>query len=302
MRRRMVACTIAVFVSGSPAAAYFESSQVGSRALALGNNFVSVAADASALYWNPGGLARLPRHEMFLTLDHSPDLEGLRRAFAALVLHTNPVSFGVGWNSVRLVDTLREDLFYVSVSRLLVRRSLGAFVSAGGTFKIARVGVDTEGLQSVPGLQPDETRVTGDLGLLLSPIPNVTVGAIWRNIGSPQFDLVEGGTTTTLADELEWGVSLRWHANTQLHFSRVRHPHVDAVNKLGFELTIGSRFEARVGVARESVAAGFGILWKSWQLDSSFAADANLGLDTSIGLRYGFGARRRQAGDGFDEF
>ncbi|UCE04309.1 MAG: hypothetical protein JSW67_07120 [Candidatus Latescibacterota bacterium] len=299
--RRVYGSLVALCLLAAPASAYFESSEVGTRALALGNNFVSVAEDASALYWNPAGLARVPRHELLLTLDHTGDLEGLRRSFAGAVLHTSPVSFGVGWNAVRLDGALREDLFYLSASRILVRRPLGAYIAAGGTLKLAHVGVDTEGFESVPGLRADETRLTGDLGVLLSPIPNVTVGATWRNLGQPQFDLVQGGTKTTLQDELEWGVSLRWRANAELHFSRVRHARIDAVNKLGVEVTIAGHLEARVGVSRNVVAAGVGITWRSWQIESSFYAHEDLGVTTRIGLRFAFGAVRKAAGDGFDE-
>ena len=34
---------------------------IGARAQSLGGAFVSVADDASAIYWNPAGVARIPR-------------------------------------------------------------------------------------------------------------------------------------------------------------------------------------------------------------------------------------------------
>jgi hypothetical protein len=44
-------------------AATFLSIPVGARALGMGGAFVAVANDASAMYWNPGGLAALPHSE-----------------------------------------------------------------------------------------------------------------------------------------------------------------------------------------------------------------------------------------------
>lgn len=45
----------------------FLSIPVGSRALGMGGAFVSVADDATSMYWNPGGMARLQRPELVLT-------------------------------------------------------------------------------------------------------------------------------------------------------------------------------------------------------------------------------------------
>ena len=44
-------------------AAKFLSIPVGARALGMGGAFVGIADDASAMYWNPGGLARLAQGE-----------------------------------------------------------------------------------------------------------------------------------------------------------------------------------------------------------------------------------------------
>ena len=41
-------------------AAQFLKIGIGARALALGGAYSAIADDASALYWNPGGLSRIP--------------------------------------------------------------------------------------------------------------------------------------------------------------------------------------------------------------------------------------------------
>jgi opacity protein-like surface antigen len=48
---------------GTTAASFLEVG-VGSRAIGMGGAFVAVASDASTIYWNPGGLSRLPRGEV----------------------------------------------------------------------------------------------------------------------------------------------------------------------------------------------------------------------------------------------
>ena len=51
---------LAVAEEGSHAAEFL-SHGVGARALGMGSSFVSVADDATATYWNPAGLAQIPR-------------------------------------------------------------------------------------------------------------------------------------------------------------------------------------------------------------------------------------------------
>ncbi|MBU1881120.1 PorV/PorQ family protein, partial [bacterium] len=47
-------------------AAPFLTIGVGSRPIAMGGAFVSIADDANAMFWNPAGLARLPKSEVIL--------------------------------------------------------------------------------------------------------------------------------------------------------------------------------------------------------------------------------------------
>jgi hypothetical protein len=69
---------------------------VGSRALAMGSAYTSLAADASAIYWNPAGLTEIKNREflgMFsvLTLDRQEIFVSIANNFS------NNFSLGVGW-------------------------------------------------------------------------------------------------------------------------------------------------------------------------------------------------------------
>jgi len=69
-------------------AASFLSIEVGSRALGMGGGFVGMADDASALYWNVGGIARLPRSEVLLS--HTRWLADINFDYAGVVLKLGP--------------------------------------------------------------------------------------------------------------------------------------------------------------------------------------------------------------------
>ncbi|MCA9739986.1 PorV/PorQ family protein [candidate division KSB1 bacterium] len=65
-------------------AAKFLSIPVGSRALGMGGAYVSIANDASAMYWNPGGLAKLPTNELFV--QHSEWLADINFDYLAMAV------------------------------------------------------------------------------------------------------------------------------------------------------------------------------------------------------------------------
>ncbi len=69
--------------AGTSSAAFLRI-PVGSKGAALGSAFVSMADDASAMFWNPGGMARLSKKSLFV--DHSPWLPGLDFNYFALAL------------------------------------------------------------------------------------------------------------------------------------------------------------------------------------------------------------------------
>lgn len=65
-------------------AANFLNIDVGARAVSMGGAFTTLANDASAVYWNPAGLARMDRPEAMF--NHTQWLADIRFNFAALVI------------------------------------------------------------------------------------------------------------------------------------------------------------------------------------------------------------------------
>ncbi|MDZ7359965.1 MAG: PorV/PorQ family protein [candidate division KSB1 bacterium] len=68
---------------GTSAAAFLRI-PVGSKGTSMGSAFVSIADDATAMFWNPGGMARLTNKSLYV--DHSPWLPGLDFNYFALAL------------------------------------------------------------------------------------------------------------------------------------------------------------------------------------------------------------------------
>ncbi|GAB4328128.1 MAG: hypothetical protein Kow0037_02230 [Calditrichia bacterium] len=84
-------------------AAPFLTISVGARATSMGGAFVSVANDASALFWNVGGIAQLDRPEMLFS--HSEWLQEINFDYLAVVA---PVS-GLGTIGISMTALTMEE-------------------------------------------------------------------------------------------------------------------------------------------------------------------------------------------------
>jgi hypothetical protein len=75
-------------------AAQFLKIGIGSRALGMGESYVSLADDAEALYWNPAGLCQFDKNSIFFS--HTQYLVEIKLEYAGAVYHLDARnSFGV---------------------------------------------------------------------------------------------------------------------------------------------------------------------------------------------------------------
>ncbi|MEE9168846.1 MAG: PorV/PorQ family protein [bacterium] len=81
-------------------AAKFLNIPVGARALGMGGAFVSIADDATSMYWNPGGMARLTNNEFFVM--HSEWLADISFDFVAFVLPIGQGAAGINLTAMTM--------------------------------------------------------------------------------------------------------------------------------------------------------------------------------------------------------
>lgn len=76
---------------------------VGARAQGMGGAFTAIANDASTLYWNPAGIARIPNMELIFS--YTDWLTDINHAFFGFVYNAGSLgSFGVSLTSVSMGD------------------------------------------------------------------------------------------------------------------------------------------------------------------------------------------------------
>lgn len=91
-------------------AAKFLSIPVGSRALALGGAYTAIANDATAIYWNPGGIAQVENQQVFVM--HSDWLADINYDYFAMVFNGGAMgNFGLSVTAINYgdMDVTTED-------------------------------------------------------------------------------------------------------------------------------------------------------------------------------------------------
>jgi hypothetical protein len=217
MRRIAISALLVLagyFHPNSAGAQTFES--VGTRAAGMGGAFVAVADDASAVYWNPAGLAlggsyfSLAIDGGMSEADPAPKPYAGRQSGTLIALTTLPL----GLSYYRLSSThLRSPATLASappvqVERLTTHHAGVTFVqSVASSFALATTVKAVRGiassavvidgnrddlLESDGGL-PDEgsTKFSADIGAMIS-FGSVRAGVTIRNLTEPDFETPSG--------------------------------------------------------------------------------------------------------------
>ena len=92
-------------------AAQFLKIEVGAKSIGMGGAFVSLANDASALYWNPAGIAKLQNSDVMFS--HTYWLAGTNHNFAGVILKlSDQQSIGFSYTSLTVGDMpVRTEMF-----------------------------------------------------------------------------------------------------------------------------------------------------------------------------------------------
>jgi opacity protein-like surface antigen len=278
---------------GTTAAPFLSIGQ-GARAAAMGSAFVAVANDASAIYWNPGGLARLSGVQV--SFEHTRWIAETQYSFVGFAyslgdlgtLGLSLTTSNLGEMNVTTVDEPRGTGETFKATDLSV--SLAYSVSLTNNFSI---GFNPKFIrQSIWKMSADAVAL--DLGILYNtPFPGITLGMSIANFGTEMrlfgnstlvlydLDPESGGNNERIPANLQteaWDLPLNFRVGISyspplgdLHRATISldamHPNDDyeSVN-IGGEYVFSDLIALRGGykalflsAAEESYAFGFGL-------------------------------------------
>ncbi|MEO8679734.1 MAG: conjugal transfer protein TraF [Vicinamibacterales bacterium] len=225
---------------------------IGVRAQGLAGAFVGVADDASAVYWNPAGLATgafvsfvLDYGEHDLGPEGGPaSAGGAEHQTGGIVAISAPpvgiayyrmTTFGAGPRETVVMgvpgrEEVRRSVHALTTSTVGVAllQSVGQYLVVGGTLKLVRGGaaegsstaiLAAEALDDAAGLVR-ERHTTGDVDLsAMSALGHLRLGVVARNLTTPSFALDAGGEAAVeLARQVRlgggWGSG--WPGNSRV--------------------------------------------------------------------------------------
>jgi hypothetical protein len=275
-----IAALLGAALPGVAAAQQFET--LGARALGMGGAFVAVADDATAIYWNPAGLATgafvsllVDRQTAEVRPADGTAASGRSATMAALslpqigvsyqrlrhataVLSSDETAAGQhgGLDAVRLVSLISHE------TGLTLLQSLADGIVVATTLKVVR-GIAAEA-PGAPGQTPadllDEavalvgrasTAVDLDVGLMAGG-PRARAGLVIRNVRQPEFALPAAGALR-LERQIRAGVAWLPHRRltlaADLDLATVETPHGPRRNvAAGAEAPAGRNVVVRGGL------------------------------------------------------
>ncbi len=175
----------------------------GVRAAAMGESYLALADDASALYWNPAGLGRVG--DYYIGLSHHQWFAAIKDELLHLTFPGRTGAFGIG-----LVYSGEPDIEYWSPEN----QPGGTFTTWNGVASIGYGGTIAHNWHiglGLKGFYQSLHTVAGyggalDVGFIGRPLPFASFGIVGRNIGLIRY----GSTWEDIPTEVGVGASFDW--------------------------------------------------------------------------------------------
>lgn len=272
----LVACS-SVFATNDAGVESLFSNGVGARAQAMGGGFVSLADDASGVYYNPAGLPLLNFQE--LSLMHMELFEGTNYNFAGWAYPDLKLGgFGFGYFRIGTDDVTRTenfielDKFDYSISQYMASygRKLNNTISVGFSVKLLSQKLDSY----------SDNAVGMDIGFMGQISKYVRYGFIARDISQVELELYQ--STDQLPTSFAGGLGIKdlplsdkVSITTSLELELIENR--EAALHTGGELSIENRYFLRAGYDKNNLAFGAGMNYNRFRIDYAYKILEDIG-------------------------
>ena len=250
----------------------------GARSIAMGNAFVALSDEATAIFSNPAGLARFHQYALKGSHQNLFRLSDLFNDMIAISFPTSLFQTGIAFQQITLVEIYSEQIIYLSVASTINPQNIPIRFGASLKYESAKVK-NYENAKSPANFDLD-------LGVLVDLTENIFLGYSVKNLLEPTFQFISEGDK--LVRKHTTGICYNW-----LHSVNFLADYVWTKNNsqwnLGSEMWFYDIFAARLGMLNEKLTTGFGIKTKKWSIDGAVIAHEQLGSTyrISLGLKFG---------------
>ncbi len=192
------------FADGIGAFSAFKNG-IGARALAMGGAFVAVCDDATAMVWNPAGLALLDDTRL---AGMSTDLYGLgiTHQFVGATTSFANLGIGLGWERASIDGQLVEAGGGLGGAFTWVENAIIGSL-ATNVMDVAMVGANVKYYMADSGLGDSATGFGFDLGLLVSLGDMFVIGVNAMDLAGSTIEW-DGGATDVVSGLYKAGLAL----------------------------------------------------------------------------------------------
>lgn len=254
----------------------FTTAGVGARALALGNAYVALSEDPSAVFWNPAGLDFIEKKGA--SFFYSSFNFGTSYSFVGLSYPTTSIgSFGFGWTRLATDDITRSDENAVQGTTGDLSQNQFLFAYAKQFNKVG-VGltVKLENFSLLDNIS--DTGVGADLGVIYRPdlngfLRDLSLGANVQNIISPKVKLFQ--TTESTPINFKLGLAKPFVFGEENNsftfvFDFNKAEHAPSSLHVGTEFAFRDQANVRVGFNDGQMAFGAGASYGNYHIDYNF--------------------------------
>jgi len=254
---------------------------VGERAQAMGNAFVAVANDASAIYWNPAGMAFVKDRQAQISHTDLYDL-GIDFNYIAYAQEF----YGIGWAHIDAGEDFlmgggdwSQDMYILAGARQMDPQTyIGASIKWIKQKYSPPGSVDYTLAGTAQGLSGDGFAV--DVGLLYLVDEVTTVGATVKDLFG---ELSTTNSEREVSDDnLDPDIAIgfsRKSAEDTLYAVQISSIGEESTVHFGIEKKMQEELVLRAGVDDEVFTAGFGFLRNEWEINYSYKNKTSLGLE-----------------------
>jgi tetratricopeptide (TPR) repeat protein len=259
-----------------------EQVPVGPRAIARGGAYASLALDASALFWNPAGLARIGHQELAGSYANLFQSE-IKDTYAAFILPiSRRTAVGADWYRSGFHDSeldFGENRFGVAVSTQFDRR-----LSVGATARYLTRDTDLDGSTVDHG-----TGFGMDFGILATPIRGLRIGVTAQDAFDTEIHQAGGTSSIAYPRNVRFGASYDYADRATLAFDVDDRWHAGAEFRALDLLALRAGFEKdRQGTDGATLTAGAGVRYGIFRVDYAYVIPPTLSATSYFGLSLAF--------------
>jgi hypothetical protein len=266
---------------------------IGARALAMGGAFVAVASDATAMLWNPAGLAQL--EDTRLT-GMSTDLYGLgitHQFIGAITTFAN-LGIGLGWERASIGGQIIDAGGVQGNTFTWVEQAIVGSL-ATNVLDVAMAGANVKYYLADDGLGGAATGFGFDLGLMVSLGDMFVIGVNAMDLAGSSIEW-DGGTTDVISGLYKAGLAMKLADDRLILATDVDFDGTDLGNThVGVEFSVIDELALRGGVVLTNnfqdyyFTVGAGINVAGLYVDAAYILEETLGNTLVLSAEFSLG-------------